>query len=202
MILSSLVFIKEDNMSDIPTKLEGEKVYIQKLPVSFEFANQLFGIVEKNRDHILPWLDWALPEMTAKAEDEYNFSLFADEDWAAGKRFEFAIFKQGTSELLGGICLIRRNNKRDRAGEMGYWLKKEATGKGYMQEAVFLIERFALELGYERLVIRNDVANLSSKKVAERAGYTFEGVERHGHYDRQNGKFVDINVFSKLSSEI
>ena len=48
----------------------------------------------------------------------------------------------------------------------------------------------------------NLIANLSSKKVAERAGYTFEGVERHGHYDRQNGKFVDINVFSKLSSEI
>ena len=188
-------------MSDIPTKLEGAKVYIQKLPVSFEFANQLFGIVEKNRDHILPWLDWALPEMTAKAEDEYNFSLFADEDWAAGKRFEFAIFKQGKDEILGGISLIRKN-KRDKSGELAYWLKKEATGNGYMQEAVFLIERFALELGYERLVIRNDVENLSSKKVAERAGYTFEGVERHGHYDRQNGKFVDINVFSKLRSEI
>ena len=78
-------------MSDIPTKLEGAKIYIQKLPVTFEFAHQLFGIVENNRDHILPWLDWALPEMTAKAEDEYNFALFADADWAAGKRFEFAI---------------------------------------------------------------------------------------------------------------
>ncbi len=189
-------------MSDIPTKLEGAKIYIQKLPVTFEFAHQLFGIVEVNRNHILPWLDWALPEMTAKAEDEYNFALFADEDWAAGKRFEFAIFKQGTKELLGGICLIRYGNKRDKKGEIGYWLKKEATGKGYMLEAISLIEKFAYDLGYERLVIRNDVDNIPSKRVAERAGYTFEGIERHGHYDRKNDKFVDINVFSKLRSEI
>lgn len=192
----------EDKMSDIPTKLDGSKIYIQKLPVTFEFAKQLFDIVEVNRNHILPWLDWALPEVTAKAEDEYNFALFADEDWQAQKRFEFAIFKQGTTELLGGICLMRRNNKRDRVAEIGYWLKKEATGHGYMLEAVSLLEKFAYGLGYERLVIRNDVDNIPSKKVAEKAGFTFEGIERHGHYDQQNDKFVDINVFSKLRDEI
>lgn len=182
-------------------ELIGENVILKKPEVTFEFAQKMYAVIDANREHILPWLEWAMPSVTKSAEDDYNFAFSADKDWEAGKRFEYAIFDKNSGEYLGGTGVMQREKENDFQFEIGYWLAKSACGKGVMQEVVKLIEREFFSLGVERIVIKNDVRNLKSKQVAERLGYYFEGVLRHSSYNEYLKEYQDINVFSKLRSE-
>ena len=67
-----------------------------------------------------------------------------------------------------------------------------------MQEAVRALENMLFSSGAERLVIRNDVDNLNSVKVAQNLGYQLEGIERNGRFSECLQKLTDINVFSKI----
>ncbi len=186
---------------DLSEQLVGSKVILKKYPTTFEWAEELLSITKKNYLHLVPWMNWAFFLKEGSVEDEYEFLKMCADDWEAKSHFEFGIYSIETGEFLGGIGLIKLSPSCDKKAEIGYWLTKKACGKGYMQEAVSLIEGFAFDLGYNRIVIRNEVTNLSSKKVALSLGYQFEGVERKGHFCASENEFVDINVFSKLKGE-
>ena len=186
---------------DLSEQLVGSKVILKKYPTTFEWAEELLSITKKNYSHLVPWMNWAFFLKEGSVEDEYEFLKMCADDWEAKSHFEFGIYSIETGEFLGGIGLIKLAPSCDKKAEIGYWLTKKACGKGYMQEAVSLIEGFAFDLGYNRIVIRNEVTNLSSKKVALSLGYQFEGVERKGHFCASENEFVDINVFSKLKGE-
>ncbi|MGD0030487.1 GNAT family N-acetyltransferase [Paenibacillus illinoisensis] len=82
--------------------------------------------------------------------------------------------------------------------EIGYWIRSSRAGEGLMTEAVRGIEQFAITyLNADRLEIRCDSRNVRSAKVAERAGYTLEGILRSMRRD-STGTLVDVMVFSKI----
>jgi RimJ/RimL family protein N-acetyltransferase len=63
--------------------------------------------------------------------------------------------------------------------EVGYWLCREARGRGAATTAVRLVAGWAFrELGVGRLNLQTAPENLASQRVAERAGFTREGVLR------------------------
>ena len=121
---------------DLNQKLEGERIYLQKPEVSFEFALKMFNVVDANRDFVIPWLAWALPEITQSAEDDFSYALEADKAWKNGERFEYVIYNKENDDFLGTIALIKRGNEKNKAFEIGYWLKKDAQGNGYIQESI------------------------------------------------------------------
>ncbi len=64
--------------------------------------------------------------------------------------------------------------------EIGYWVRSDATGKGYAAAAVRALSKVAFEqLGVRRIDIRCDDRNLASARVAEKCGYRLEGVLRN-----------------------
>lgn len=64
-------------------------------------------------------------------------------------------------------------------GEIGYLLWPQARGRGVITRAVCLLARWAFDaLGIARLQILVDPDNHASLAVAERAGFTREGVSR------------------------
>lgn len=188
-------------LEELPKKILGDRIYLEKPEISFEYAKKMFAVVDINREHILPWLEWATNERTKSPEDEFAFALNAENSWNEGVCFEFAIYDSNTKDYLGGISLIKRDKTHNKCFEIGYWLRKDYCKKGYMQEAVRMLEKTAFDLGVERIVIRNDVENIASKNVAVKCGYTFEGISRHGQYNSILQEFRDINVFSKLRGE-
>ena len=107
-------------------------------------------------------------------------------------------YKKTDKEFLGGVAVIKKGRTVDKQFELAYWLKKDACKKGYMQEAVRALENMLFSSGAERLVIRNDVDNLNSVKVAQNLGYQLEGIERNGRFSECLQKLTDINVFSKI----
>ena len=179
-------------------KLASKRIYLQKPEVSFDFALKMYAVIEVNRDHIMPWLDWARPEINSRAEDSFVFALQADKAWKQGERFEYAIYDIQTNDYLGGVGVVKRGKDEVCCFEFGYWLKKEACGKGYMQEALRLIEDEFFGLGVKRFTIRADVENEASNKVAQNLGYEFEGTLRQSHYSMCLHQFRDLNIYSKV----
>ncbi|MGI5274347.1 GNAT family N-acetyltransferase [Nonomuraea sp. CA-218870] len=67
----------------------------------------------------------------------------------------------------------------NRTGEIGYMAAPWARGRGYTAEAVTAIGRWLLqEQRFHRLRLRAAVSNPASQRVAEKAGFVREGVER------------------------
>ncbi|MPQ99055.1 GNAT family N-acetyltransferase [Modestobacter sp. I12A-02628] len=102
--------------------------------------------------------------------------------------------------LLGGVALhdVRRDHGR---ASVGYWLAPGARGRGAATHGVRLLARWALdELGLARLELTCGPDNEASQRVAERCGFTREGVLR-SHVPFQGGR-RDSVLFSLLPGEL
>jgi RimJ/RimL family protein N-acetyltransferase len=113
----------------------------------------------------------------------------------------FAVTDAVRGRVLGSIG-VRWNETRD-VGEIGYWLRADARRGGLMTRALVLLSRWALARdGVERLQLRADVVNLASRRVAEQAGYTLDGVLRSAHWNARLGRRQDWALYSLLPGEL
>jgi RimJ/RimL family protein N-acetyltransferase len=86
-------------------------------------------------------------------------------------------------------------------GSIGYWIAKEARGQGVATRATRLLSRWALtEGGVQRLELTTHVDNVASQRVAEKAGFTREGILR-AHTALPEGR-RDAVMFSLLPDEL
>ncbi len=90
---------------------------------------------------------------------------------------------KGRERLIGQITLGGIVLGAYRGGHIGYWIDQSVANRGYTTRAVKALTRFAFtELQLHRIEINLRPENAASKKVAEKAGYIFEGVrERYLH---------------------
>ena len=79
---------------------------------------------------------------------------------------------------------------------IGYMTAPWARGRGLMTEAVRLVTAWALERGAARVELCVHPDNAASRRVAEKAGYTNEGVRRNGEVLR--GEVRDLVVYSAI----
>jgi RimJ/RimL family protein N-acetyltransferase len=122
----------------------------------------------------------------------------AREFLASTEESTFAIVDRASGELLGGIG----TRVLDAAiVEIGYWVKAEARGRGVATLALELIARFAFtELGAARVQLRTEPDNIASQRVAEKAGFTREGVLRS--LLEFKGRRRDAVMFSLLPEDL
>jgi RimJ/RimL family protein N-acetyltransferase len=119
----------------------------------------------------------------------------------AGEMAPFAIVEAADeNRLIGSISLMRFDHHHAR-GEVGYWLAAPARGHGHTTRAVRLICAWGFQtLGLARIELLAATGNLPSQRVAERAGFTREGVLR-SHMVGTDGR-LDMVSFSLLSGEL
>jgi ribosomal-protein-alanine N-acetyltransferase len=104
-----------------------------------------------------------------------------------------------SDRLLGSIG-VHWGSAADRRWFIGYWLAPDARGRGIITTAVRLLSEWAFaNLPADRLEITVDPANSASRAVAERAGYSFEGVLRS--HTLIKGRRRDMAVYSLLRGE-
>jgi [ribosomal protein S5]-alanine N-acetyltransferase len=116
--------------------------------------------------------------------------------WESSEAAEFAILDGG--RCVGSIWLHIGPSSR---ATVGYWLLPEARGKGLMSRALLLVTRWAFaDLGLKRIGLLADPRNASSVRVAERAGFTREGVLRS--WVDVNGERVDHVSYSLLPADL
>ena len=112
----------------------------------------------------------------------------------------FAVADARSGDVLGSIG-VRFSEEGD-VGEIGYWLRSEARGRGAMTRALRLVSAWAFARDrVARLQLRADVENGPSRHVAERAGFTLEGVLRSAHWNARLGRRQDWAMYSLLREE-
>jgi len=110
----------------------------------------------------------------------------------------FAVVDRTSDQLLGSIGVRYFDSG---IGEVGYWVKREARGRGIATRALELISRWALvDKGLERFQLRADVANEPSQRVAEKAGFVREGILRSSL--ELKGERRDVVMYSLLPDDL
>jgi len=112
----------------------------------------------------------------------------------------FAITDAGSGRVLGSIG-ARWNEPCDVA-EIGYWVRRDARGRGVTTRALLLVTRFALAEGASRVQLRAATDNVASRRVAEKAGFRLDGVLRSAHHNARLGRRVDWAMYSLLPGEL
>ncbi len=117
----------------------------------------------------------------------------------SGEGIQWAAVDRTTSRLAGGIGL-KSTDWRSRVTEVGYWIAPWSRGQGHATEAVRAIARWVLaDQAFERLELRAATGNVASQRVAEKAGFTREGVMRSaGQIHRGR---VDLVLFSRVPGD-
>jgi RimJ/RimL family protein N-acetyltransferase len=117
--------------------------------------------------------------------------------WADASTFTFGVFLP-SGELVGMLGLAMRSLG---VAEVGFWAARAHRGNGYVTEATLAASRWAFtQLSVDRVEWRAEVGNAGSRAVAERAGFTIEGVLRSAI--NHMGALRDCWVGSLLPSDL
>jgi RimJ/RimL family protein N-acetyltransferase len=112
----------------------------------------------------------------------------------------FAVTDAASGRVLGSIGL---GGVVDGVCEIGYWIRVDARGQGATTRALVLLSRAVLGRdGVERVQLRADVENVSSRRVAEKAGFRLEGVLRSAHWNARLGRRQDWAMYSLLPADL
>ena len=136
------------------------------------------------------WLD-RVPQPYSLS-DAQGYSAWEGEE-------KFADTEAASGRILGSIGLTW--DEKDSVVELGYWARAEARGRGAMTRAVLLAARHAFDAGAERVMLRADPLNVGSCRVAEKAGFTREGVLRSAHWNPRQNRRQDWAIYSLLPTD-
>jgi RimJ/RimL family protein N-acetyltransferase len=115
--------------------------------------------------------------------------------WSEGAA-PLAVIEQESGELAAAITLWLHGN----VGELGYWAAPSFRGRGYVPRAVQLLCAWGFdELQLPRMQLGTFLGNAASERVAEKSGFTREGVLRA--WLEQRGERRDVTMWSRLPGD-
>ncbi len=161
-------------------------------------AEPLLRAVQVSLPDLHEWLPWA--HLAYGRADAVHFVRESMKAWRETRAYDFAIRRTGEPNLHLGNVSIWFVSRGFRTGEVGYWTRSDHTGQGIASEATARLVQVGFdELKMHRIVFRIAVGNRSSERVAEKLGFTREGILREELKIRNS--WLDHTVFSLLDHE-
>lgn len=147
---------------------------------------------------LYPWLPWATHSYNRV--DATRFIRESLRAWREQRAYDFAIRPRGESDPHLGNVSVWFVSKSFRTGEIGYWINSGHARRGAATEVTARMVQIAFEeLSLHRVVLRIAVGNRGSERVAEKLGFTKEGVLREEL--EVHGEWLDHTVYSMLEHE-
>jgi RimJ/RimL family protein N-acetyltransferase/nitrite reductase/ring-hydroxylating ferredoxin subunit len=132
--------------------------------------------------------------------DAKRFILLSLQAWTDGTGYEFAIVDAATDRYVGSVGIQPGANPRRLA--IGYMIAPEVRGRGLATRGVKLAVRWAFDnLAIERLALWTLPGNVASQRVAEKAGFRWEGLTRNWDSGR-DGHPMDVVMFSMTPDDL
>ena len=175
--------------------IETERLLL--LPVDPADGPELWFAVNGSRSFLQRWLPWVQfhTDPTASA----RFAEACAADWDHGRALRFVI-RERAGRTLVGIVGLEACVHLHRACELGYWLRREATGRGLMTEASSACVDFAFkQMGTHRVRVAAATDNHASLHVIGRVGFRFEGIARQAEWC--DNRWLDHAVFALLATD-
>jgi RimJ/RimL family protein N-acetyltransferase len=178
------------NRAAVPAEIRTERLLLR--PWRGDDAPALLPILEQNREHLGPWIPARVAEPAPPIALRERLDGFAGE-FEADREWRYAVLLSDESALLGEMGLFPRSatsrvqfDDADRV-ELGYWLRRDHTGNGYVIEAARAL--LAVARSFPRFThaeIRCDARNLASVAIPRRLGFVHsDSVMRDGGVELQ-----------------
>lgn len=120
-------------------------------------------------------------------------------EYAQGRYFDLAIELKENHKMIGTVGFTQVDEKNFGC-EVGYVISPDYWGRGIAAEAVNALLNFAFcQLKMKRVEAKYMVENTASRRVMEKCGMSFEGIQRSKLFVKD--KFRDIGVCAILSDE-
>lgn len=179
-----------------PDRVETARLVLERF--NRRTSDALFEAVSASLPELHEWLPWAHPGY--KRDDAAAFVRDSLEAWKEGRAYDYAIRTRNEGGLHVGNVSIWPVSKMSRTGEIGYWVRTDRVSRGIATEATDRIIRLGFEdLVFHKVTLRIAIGNRASEKVAEKLGFTREGVLREELLIR--GRWIDHTLYSLLDHE-
>ncbi|MEI7576832.1 MAG: GNAT family N-acetyltransferase [Armatimonadota bacterium] len=176
-----------------PIELVGKGVILRRTVESD--ARKVFEAIEESNEMLYPRMRWALPIPSFNKTVESCRD--AESQWDRGDTLNYTIWTVADECL--GRCSLHHIDWEVPKFEIGYWVRISGQGKGIATEATRLLTEMAFNtLSAKRVSLWCAVDNIGSRRVAEKLGFTHEGLFRNDEVDAL-GRAVDMDVFAKTS---
>ena len=178
----------------LPPQIKGTRIVLKSH--TLKVAPRIFRNVDKDRKRLRVFLPWV--DKMRTLQDEITYIQMTQEAWAKRTFFDFGIYRLSDSKHMGN-CGVHNIAWEHNRCELGYWILEKFEGKGYVREAVSILESTLFGLGMNRIEIRCSSRNVRSASIPKRLGYCQEGALAQEMME--NGKYRDTLIFAKLKSE-
>jgi RimJ/RimL family protein N-acetyltransferase len=185
-------------MSDLlPERLETDRLIIRVARP--EDAAVFNAAILESRPALEPWLGWVTPPPTL--EDSLRDCKRAAARFLLNEDLMALFFLRDGGALVGGSGLHKANWTL-RQFEVGYWGHPGHGGRGLVTEGVRALADHALgELRASRVFLTTDDRNVASWRLAERAGFAFEGLLRNERLDLE-GRLRDTRMYARIGPRV
>lgn len=177
---------------DIPEVLETKRLTLRAVGAGHGAASN--AAMAESFEQLKHWMPWA-KEMQTPEQSEAN-ARETRAKWLAREALDFCWFRKDDGLLVGrgGLHTIEWNIPKF---EIGYWVRTSCARQGYATEGTQALVDFARDvLGARRIEIGSDARNTPSRRVAEKCGFTLEGILRQARRDNA-GLLSDACVYAK-----
>ncbi|HXT16217.1 MAG TPA: GNAT family N-acetyltransferase [Gemmatimonadaceae bacterium] len=165
----------------VPGELRTARLYMR--PWRADDAALLHPVLVANQAHIAPWIPRRVSDPATVALLAERLSGFAA-DFAEDREWRYALFTPNEAKVLGEAALFPRSetsrasfDESDRV-ELGYWLRQDVTGNGFVTEAVEALLRVASSIPrFTHAEIRCDARNAPSAAIPRRLGFALPNDE-------------------------
>ncbi|HEY4311461.1 MAG TPA: GNAT family protein [Pirellulales bacterium] len=180
----------------MPSELADEAIAL-RVPCQDDVA-AMVEAVRSSLDDLMRWTSWCHADY--EAEDAVKFLRRVDSERFEDRAYDYFIADATQSRLLGG-CGLYHVDRTTGCASLGYWVRRDAAGRGHATRAARLLVRFGLvDLDLTRIEILVATENLASQRVAEKIGATREGVLRNRLVLK--GRPTDAVVFSLIPADL
>jgi len=163
---------------DVPERLATARLMLRNARAGDGEAVR--AAVVSTLDALRAWMPWAQDEPTLETQEAYCrrqqalFILRQELTW-----FVYERGSDGVGEPVLGAVGLHRIDWTLRRFEIGWWRRAGLEHLGIAAEAANAVVRLVFDgLAGRRLEARMDRTNAASRRLAERLGFTFEGVLR------------------------
>lgn len=163
-------------------------------PWSVEDAPALYEAVMSGQEHIARWMAWA--DATYTIDRSRDFLEACERGYPSGQ-LDWAV---EVDDIASGSIGVPRAEPAHGEYEIGYWLAEPCTGRGIMTRCAAVLTDWLFE---EKQAHRVQIAalggNAPSRAVAERLGFTLEGLFRQSRFNR--GEWHDMAWYAITEDE-
>lgn len=163
--------------------------------ISEKYTAPLFHLIATNRVHLSEFLPWV--GNMQSVEDVMHYIQHCEQLYKEEKEISFIIL--WNDNPVGRIGL-HHLNLQNKTGAIGYWLDKNAEGKGIVTKScVKLIDYGFQKTGLNRIEIKAAAGNNKSQAIPLKLNFKKEGVLRQAEF--VNNVFTDLFLYSILKEE-